>query len=608
MYKSACVVLLAAFTGLGLGAGVLLGAAPTYADTVKVNVSGLDGEQRDNAVAFLSIVSATEQPERSLLQRIRAGAESKTREFKPPTAKQIARWHRDAEEEIGESLEPFGFYNPTIEGTLVQRAPGNWVATYKVQRGERSRWRTVTVELSGEGEAEPFIKTLLQQSVVRGEERVDHRRYTEHKREWIVELYAKGYLDARFLNSSLIVDRNANAVDVAWELDTGARYKFGRVEIDQDILKPTLVDRYHGIVEGEVFDTRRLIDLQLKLNNSNYFESVSLDIQKDRAVDAHIPIVVNTVPRKRRRYDLGLGFGTDTGPRASAGVESRRVNQRGHRYRVNARASGVESALQAEYIIPIKDVTKDRWRIYAQALRADVGDADAIQYSLGAGREDSWLGLRRRVFLNAERSSFEFGDEGSQSATLVYPGITLSFDRLDDPKFVRRGFSLATTLQGGADAAGSVTDFLSLQLTGRGILPLGKRGRLLVAADGRILQAGNFAALPPSQRFFLGGDRSVRGYVFQSISPENAQGDDIGGSRSLSFNLEADYQIAGNWGVAAFFDGGDVSDGAPTNFLKGTGLGLRYRSPVGMIRIDVAHPLDDPDNDVRVHLSIGPDL
>ncbi len=604
MYKSACVVLLAAF----LGSGLFSGAAAVRADTVKVKISGIDGEKRDNARAFLTMVSKTKQPDTGLFKRIKSSTESDRREVLPPTATQIARWHRDAATEIAESLEPFGYYNPVIESELIQNAPGKWLATYKVERGERSRWRNVAVSLSGEGDTEPSVKTLLQKSVVRGDEKVDHRRYAEHKREWIVELYAKGYLDARFAEASFTVDRKANAVDLDWQIDTGPRYRFGKVKIAQDVLRPTLVDRYHGIIEGDVFDTRRLIDLQLKLNNSNYFESVSLDIQKDQATDGHIPIVVNTVPRKRRRYDLGLGFGTDTGPRVSAGLESRRVNKRGHRYRVNGRASTVESALQAEYIIPIKEVTKDRWRIYGQVLRADVGDADAIQYSLGAGREDSWLGVRRRLFVNAERSSFEFGDLGSQSATLIYPGITLSYDRLDNPQFVRRGFSLAATLQGGADAVGSVTDFLSLQLTGRGILPFGKRGRLLAAAEARIVEAGNFSALPPSQRFFLGGDRSVRGYAFQAISPENAFGDDIGGSRSLSFNLEADYQIAGNWGVAAFFDGGDVSDGTPTNFLKGTGLGVRYRSPVGMIRIDVAHPLDDPDNDVRVHLSIGPDL
>jgi len=604
MYKSAFVVLLAAM----LVSGLFLGTGAVRADTVKVKISGIDGEKRDNARSFLTIVSETKQPDTGLFKRIRGTAETKRKKTRPPAASEIARWHSDAEAEIAESLEPFGYYNPIVESELVEGAPGNWKATYTVDRGKRSRWRNIEVGLSGEGDTEPFIQSLLKNSLVREGDKVKHSRYSQYKREWIVELYAKGYLDARFVHATFIVDRAANAVDLDWKLDTGPRYRFGEVKIAQDILRPTLVDRYHGIAEGEVFDTRRLIELQLKLNNSNYFESVSLDIQKDQAKDAHIPIVVNTVPRKRRRYDLGLGFGTDTGPRVSAGIESRRVNKRGHRYRVNGRASGVESALQAEYIIPIKEVTKDRWRIYAQALRADVGDADAVQYSLGAGREDSWLGLRRRLFINAERSNFEFGDLGSQSATLVYPGVTLSYDRLDNPQFVRRGYSLAVTMQGGADAVGSVTDFVSLQLTGRGILPLGKRGRLLSAVDARIIESQNFSALPPSQRFFLGGDRSVRGYAFQGISPENAQGDDIGGSRSLSFNLEADYQIAGNWGVAAFFDGGDVSDGRPTNFRKGVGLGIRYRSPVGMIRIDVAHPFDDSDNDVRVHLSIGPDL
>ena len=305
---------------------------------------------------------------------------------------------------------------------------------------------------------------------------------------------------------------------------------------------------------------------------------------------------------------MGLGFGTDTGPRASAGIASRRVNKRGHRYRADGRVSTVRSSLQLEYDIPIKDVAKDQWRFYAQVEQGDIGDADATQYSLGAGREDSWYGVRRRMFLNVERSNFNFGDESSRSATLVYPGINLSFDRLDNPRFVRRGFSLAATLQGGAEVLASSTDFVSLQLSGRGILPLGKRGRLLVAADAKIVEATDFSALPPSQRFFLGGDRSVRGYAFQTISPENAAGDDIGGPRSLSFSVETDYQLGGGFGIAAFFDAGDVSNGAPTDFRRGVGLGARYASPVGMIRIDFAHPLDDPNSNFRLHLSIGPDL
>jgi translocation and assembly module TamA len=592
--------------------GLLLSwSANSLADTVTVKLSGIEDELRANARAFLTIVSKTSKRQMGVLERLKASDEEKTlakSKVKRPNASQIARWHRSAASEIAQSLQPFGYYNPAIDGELLSPKAGEWVASYKIAPGARSQWRQITIDLSGEGETDRFVKALLQHSLVRSGDAVDHRVYDQHKRTWITRLFDEGYLDARFQEAFFRVDPATNSVDVTWSLATGPRYRFGEVEIDQDILKTSLVDRYHDIRPGEVFDTRRLIDLQLKLNGSNYFDSVSLDIQKDRSTDARVPVVVKTTPRKPRRYDLGVGFGTDTGPRVTAGLESRRVNKRGHRYRLNGRASDIESELQFEYDIPIKDVAKDRWRFYAQVQQADVGDADTTQFSLGTAHEDTWLGMRRRLYLNAEHTSFAFGDESTRSATLVYPGITLSFDRLDDPLFVRRGYSLAATLLGGADAVGSATDFVSLQLSGRGILPLGKRGRLLLASDARIVEATDFSALPPSQRFFLGGDRSVRGYRFQSISPQNAAGDDIGGPRSLSVSVEADYQVAGSWGIAAFFDAGDVSNGTPTDFKKSVGLGLRYRSPVGMIRIDLAHPLDDPDTSVRLHLSIGPDL
>lgn len=378
--------------------------------------------------------------------------------------------------------------------------------------------------------------------------------------------------------------------------------------IEQDALLPALVERYHEIKPGDVYSARRLIDLQLALNNSNYYSQVTLDVDHDAAVDGHIPVVVTATARKRRRYSSGLGFGTDTGPRVSAGIENRRVNRRGHRYRGSLRASAIEREFTFEYDVPIKNIARDRWRFYAQVEDADIGDADATQYSLGAAREDSWLGMRRRLFANVERSDFRFGEQPRRHATLVYPGAALSFDKLDNPQFVRRGYSVAASIHGGLDAVGSSTDFLAAQLSGRAIFPLGSRGRLLAAAAVSAVRAKRFDALPPSQRLFLGGDRSVRGYAFQGISPENAFGDDIGGPYAANISLEVDYQLAGSWGIAAFVDGGDVSNGAPVDLRKGVGLGVRYASPVGMIRIDLAHPLDDPDTDVRLHLSIGPDL
>ncbi len=555
---------------------------------VSVKVRGIKDELRDNAKAFLTIRQKTRKQDTAQV-----------------TASDVEKWHSLADAEIRQALQPFGYYNVLIDAQLEQESEYKWKARYEVTKGIRSRWRSIEVEVPGLPEE---LDELRSQALPSLDSYVDHQKYAGYKSAWLARLLDAGYLDARFTTSRFVVDVANNAVDLDWQIDTGPRYLFGEIRIEQDILKDALVSRYHTITPGTPFSTNELIDLQLSLNNSNFFDSVALDIRKDEAVDLRVPIVVRTTPKKRKRFNVGVGFGTDTGPRVSGGIDSRRVNKRGHHYQLNTRVSTVASSLQVEYDIPIKDVAKDQWRLYVEVERSDIGDADVTQFSIGGAREDDWRRFRRRVFFNAERTNFEFGDEGSQNATIAYPGITLSYDRLDDPQFVRKGFSLAATVQGGLEALGSSTSFGRAQFTGRGILPLGKRGRLLGAVNVGFVEAEEFLALPPSQRLFLGGDRSVRGYGFQTISPENAAGDDIGGSRSLALSLETDYQISKSWGIAAFVDIGDVSDGAPTDFRTGLGIGARYRSPVGIIRLDLAHPFDDPDSAVRVHLSIGSDL
>jgi translocation and assembly module TamA len=130
---------------------------------------------------------------------------------------------------------------------------------------------------------------------------------------------------------------------------------------------------------------------------------------------------------------------------------------------------------------------------------------------------------------------------------------------------------------------------------------------MLAHAEAGAAVADQFFDLPPSQRFFTGGDRSVRGYDYQDIGPQNLVGETVGGRYLLAAGIEADYLIYGDFGAAVFFDAGDAFNDAP-DLQKGAGIGLRYRSPVGMIRLDFAHPFDDPDDSFRFHLSIGPDL
>ena len=114
--------------------------------------------------------------------------------------------------------------------------------------------------------------------------------------------------------------------------------------------------------------------------------------------------------------------------------------------------------------------------------------------------------------------------------------------------------------------------------------------------------------LPATVRYFTGGDTSVRGYGFETIGPVDVNDNVIGGSKLAVLSVEADWLVRPNWAVAAFIDSGSAFDDTNADFKTGVGLGVHWYSPLGPIRVDIAHPLDDPSRDLRLHITLGPDL
>ena len=119
----------------------------------------------------------------------------------------------------------------------------------------------------------------------------------------------------------------------------------------------------------------------------------------------------------------------------------------------------------------------------------------------------------------------------------------------------------------------------------------------------------DFSKLPPQLRFFAGGDRSIRGYAYQAIGPRNSYGLVVGGKRLLVGSATIEHYFTRDWGMAAFVDSGDAFNGTDFHARTGAGVGLRWRSPVGMVRVDVGVPINDPYyHGAQLHIVIGPDL
>ncbi|MEM1145708.1 MAG: autotransporter assembly complex family protein [Pseudomonadota bacterium] len=585
----------------------MLTQTPVLGATVSVELVGIGGKLRSNVEAYLGILRQS---------RTDGGRQTSLSET------DLRRLHRNARDEIHKALQPFGYYDSQIAATL-QRAQtgdgvtqdsvdetrvGHWVARYEIDAGPATQLREVDVALNGSGKEEPRLTRAVADASLQEGTILLHETYEGLKTNLQNEAYNLGYLDGQFTENQIRVHEGRQQADIRLTFDTGQQFYFGDIHVEQDILADSFIENFVAIESGEPFSPRRLIDLQLALSESGFFSSAEVQVDRENAQGDRVPVQVSTVPAKARRFETSLGYGTDTGVRGRVGALWRRINRNGHRMQTDLRLSQIQQSLVARYTVPIGDMRSEYIDYGAELDRRDLNDVESTRYSFGSSINRNRWGGRRRLGLRYQYETWNFGDNPQQQSGLLIP--YLEYDRVvaDDLLFTREGYSASLILSGAAVGVASDTSFAQLYLAARAVRPLGERSRLLLRAEYGATQAGDFDLIPPSLRFFNGGAQSVRGYGFEDLSPLDEQGNRVGGEFLGTISAEADYLFYGNFGIAAFVDAGNASDEPGINLKRGAGVGLRYKTPIGMVRIDFAHPFDDPDSSFAFHISLGPDL
>jgi translocation and assembly module TamA len=568
---------------------------------VELEISGLDKVLQENVIAHLGIAQ--------LVQHTKLVPFLPDEQDKPVltiTESNVRRLHRQATRDIGGALQPFGYYEPVIDAQL-KHDGDTWKAIYHIDTGQPTVIDKLDIQISGAGQADARILSARQASQLKPGKRLLHSNYETTKQSLLQAALASGYLDARYQRAELRILKAQRQAQIHLLLDTGPRYFFGSISIEQDILDPDFVQQFVHIKQGEPFNTDALLNLQLGLSDSGYFSQVEVDPQRTAATDFQVPVVITTEPAKPRRYAVGFGFGTDTGPRLSLATEFRRINQRGHKILADIRLSQILQSVGAQYQIPIGNLVSDKLIFSSRAESETITDGGSSdRYTLGVSRNEEWGPLQRRLYINYQHEDFSLGDDDGK-VNFFIPGITLSQLRADDVLFPRRGYSWSTDLRGSPGLI-SDTTYARMDLSGKLVFPLSEHGRLLLRSRLGAMSVEDFSKLPTSERFFAGGDQSVRGYEYQSLAPEDASGDVVGGQYLAVGSIELDYLFVGNFGAAVFVDSGNAANDFLPSPKTGAGIGFRWRSPVGMLRIDVAHPFDNGNDGYRLHISIGPTL
>jgi translocation and assembly module TamA len=396
--------------------------------------------------------------------------------------------------------------------------------------------------------------------------------------------------------------------DVELRFDSGPRYELGEISQSQDFLDPQLVHAFMDLQPGTPFDRNALTQAHRSLSDSGYFGRIRLFPDFEAAADGRIPLRVELEPAARIEYTLGAGYSTDTGPRFRAGFRNNRVGERGHRLKADLNVSEVRQGITGEYRIPLDDPRSD-WMSYTASVateKTDTFESDTVAVGVRRTRRltSTWL---RTLAVDLSNDSFTVGTETDDSL-LIVPSLTFDHKNADRDIYPTRGRRFTTEIAGTSDAIGSTTSFAQVTTWFRLIRTFGSRTRVIARATAGYIEADNFTQLPPSRRYFAGGDQSIRGYDLDSLGPRDELGDVIGGTRLLVGSIEIERQLRGNYYGAAFVDGGNAFNDEAFDPAVGVGLGLIWRSPVGPVRIYVGYPLDDEDASPRLHLRLGTDL
>lgn len=555
---------------------------------ITVEVQGVSGDMLKNVLAYLSI--QTYHDNANLTQSL------------------VDRLNARAPEEIRKALEPYGYYAAKVTGDLAETAAG-WDARYVVTPGTPVRIRKVDIQLGGAGRDDDAFKDYLDKLPVKPGDQLNQPEY-ENIKQRLQELAAhNGYIDAHFTDTVLRVNPPAHWADIELHFDTGLRYYFGEVSFIQDFMQASFLNRYVTFKPGDPYDASQLLNLQYALGDSDYFGSVDVQIMRKQAgPDRRIPIRVTLTPRKRNRYSLGLGYGTDTGPRTTLVWENRRLNGLGHRFAAQLQYSRILESAQINYLVPLSNPAWQQLRYSLGSTRQLLGDGIAYSTTLGINRNTVLGAWGENQYLNLERDRSALST-GTTVSTLLVPGLTFNRSVSDSPVYPTHGYRAALDMRGSSHSLGSDVSFLQLHLSSKLIVSFNETTRLLLRGEVGATAVSNFADLPLSQRFYTGGDQTVRGYKYNSIGPRDSKKNVIGGKDLVVGSLEVDHRFGPVFGVAAFVDAGNVTNSFQTSLEKGAGVGLRWRTPVGMVRFDIAHPIKRPDLDrFYIHISIGPDL
>lgn len=523
-----------------------------------------------------------------------------------PMVDDIARatFLRRARQEISELLATEGYFTPTI----ILQSSSDETPVLEVTPGPRALIAEVHLEFKGDlaidtPERHARIESLRAAWSLRAGDPFRTPAWNEAKVALISSVSRDDYAAAVIDESKAEVDPVSARVRLLVRVDSGPVFHYGNIVIKGlDRYAPKLVNNLAPFKAGDPYRRDQLQTFQTKLQNLVQFGSALVSVEPDVATHQAAPVEVTLSETQSQRISLGGGYSSNTGARGE-------INYGNHNFL--GRALRLSSLLRLEQKRQSLTVAVDslpnqagRWFSLGAGIdRTSIQDLETLREKVALTRNQLLGKTETRIGINWQREDRDpKGGLHQTNETLVLDG-QLRYRSVDDALFPRDGSVIEVRIGGGNKQLLSDQSFLRTYFRHQYWHPVGKRDVLFLRGEAGYTFTDSRFGIPQEYLFRAGGIQSVRGYAFQSLGVREGQAI-VGGTAMATGTIEYNHWLTREWGAAVFTDVGGAADSLHRlDLAVGYGGGIRWRSPVGPLALDLAR--GHRDGKLRLHFSIA---
>lgn len=507
---------------------------------------------------------------------------------------------------ITESVQGLGYYQSEWQLDLTSGS-----VVIAITSGPPVILNEPTIQLIGPVTDLPIFRKIIKRHPLNAGEQLNHATYDTLKKELMLEAQGLGFFDAVYREHALVIDVQSNTAQITLILDSGPRYQFGEVSFTGSQLDRAFLNAIVPFKKHDPFDRKLLSSFRRKMYETGYFSSIEIDTQRITEDGLkQLRMKVSIEDASQHQFEVGLGFDTDNGPRVRFNWDMPIIGTRGHSWSSAIEVSKPEQEINTTYQIPLTQPLTNFLLFDGGFINQEIETTESRLFNVGVSKlnlkENNW---QLRYGVSADFEEYRQAEDDWIDVFYLVPFIGWMRSGFDKDANPSKGYRLWLRLSGSSTAIGADTSFFKVYAGARWLTPLGRSDfRLLTRLELGGIATDDLLQVPVSRRFYTGGDQTIRGYGYHRVATRDENGELIGGRFLNVGSIELSGRISPQWRGAIFTDIGRAYDDPDEPFSSSVGIGARWLSIVGEVRVDLAHPLDDDEALVKLHISMGPPL